>query len=377
MKKISAANLKVGQVFERTVFIDSSSVFIPENTAVLQKDLDLLSNLGITELFMEDAPVSPAAAEADSQKKKNFSNFPGLKLDNPNVSVSINKIISQINIVFAAIKAKNPVNVRLLWNITNFLIELVKISREDVLKSILCEGPQAGFEMSKNSIDTAILSVVVGIELGFSNTKNQELVAAALLHDAGMLRLPESIVKKKGALSSEELTIIQSHVLHSFNIMKKELMYPVNVCQIALQHHEHWDGNGYPRRLSGNEIDTCALIVAIADSFIAMMDKKVYRNMMTGYQAMKTLLSENGLYFSPEILKLFVKIIGIYPIGSCVMLSDNSIARVVNVNAEYPLRPVIQVIAGKNGSAVESEEKIDLFTNKKLFISCAVDIKSP
>jgi HD-GYP domain-containing protein (c-di-GMP phosphodiesterase class II) len=375
MRKISAADLKLGQTFERALFIDEDSIFIPQNTAVLQKDLDLLSSLGIYELFMEDEPVNITGAEAYLTKKKVISNFPRLKLANPKISSSINNLIDQINTVFDAIKAKSQVNMRLLWSITNLLIELVRNSRDDVLKLILCEDAKAGFEMAKNAMDTAILSVIIGIELKFSNTENQELAAAALLHDAGMLRLPEYIVKKDGPLSNRELEIIQSHVLHSFNIMKRELMYPVNVCQIALQHHEHWDGNGYPRHLLGDEIDRCALIVAIADAFVAMMSKKAYRNMMTGYQAMKTLLSENDLYFSPEILKLFVRIIGIYPIGSGVLLSDNSIARIVSVNTESPLRPIVQVVIDKDGDAVEKEEKIDLFKNKKLFITCAIDIK--
>jgi hypothetical protein len=375
MEKISALDLKVGQTFERTIFIDEDSVFIPENTAVLQKDLDLLSSLGIDELFIADDPAKTAAAKAASLKKKIISNFPQLKLADPKVSTFVNKLIDQINTIFDAIKTKNQVNMRLLWNTTNLLIELVKTSRDDVLKLILCENAKAGFEMAKNSVDTAILSVIVGIELGFSNTENQELAVAALLHDAGMLRLPEAIIKKEGRLSDKELAIVQSHVLHSFNIMKKELMYPVNVCQIALEHHEHWDGKGYPRGLSGNDIDDRSLILAISDAFVAMMSKKAYRNMMTAYQAMKTLLSENGLCFSPEILKLFVRIIGIYPIGSGVLLSDNSIARIVNVNAESPLRPVIEVIVDENGDTVEKDGKIDLFTNKKLFITCAIDIK--
>jgi hypothetical protein len=375
MRKISAADLKLGQTFERSLFIDEDSIFIPQNTAVLQKDLDLLSSLGIYELFMEDEPVNITGAEAYLKKKKVISNFPRFKLANPNISNSVNNLLDQINTVFDAIKAKSQVNMRLLWSITNLLIELVRNSRDDVLKLILCEDAKAGFEMAKNSMDTAILSVIIGIELKFSTTENQELVAAALLHDAGMLRLPEYIVKKDGPLSNRELEIIQSHVLHSFNIMKRELMYPVNVCQIALQHHEHWDGNGYPRHLLRDEIDRCALIVAIADAFVAMMSKKAYRNMMTGYQAMKTLLSENGLYFSPEILKLFVRIIGIYPIGSGVLLSDNSIARIVSVNVESPLRPIVQIIVDNDGDAVEKEEKINLFKNKKLFITCAIDIK--
>ena len=152
-------------------------------------------------------------------------------------------------------------------------------------------------------------------------------------------------------------------------------MYADSVCKIALQHHEHWDGTGYPRSLSGNYINERALIVSVTDAFVAMINNKVYRNSMTGYQAMKTLVSENASYFSPDMLKLFVKIMGIYPIGSGVLLNDGRIAKILNVNAEAPLRSVIQIIADKNGAAIKNGEKINLLTDKSLFITRALDIQ--
>jgi hypothetical protein len=381
MKKILAADLKEGQTFSNPVYIDSSSIFVPENTPILKKDLELLTALGITELFMEDSSPSapsapsPKAASTAAPPKKAEPVFQQSKFISPDVSTSINKLTDYINSIFAAIKLKKQINIRLLWHITDSLTTIVKTYRDDALKLILCGDAAAGLEMAKNSVDTAILSAVMGDELEFPSNKTRELVAAALLHDVGMLRLPEAIVKKAGELSARELAIMQSHTLHSFNIMKKELMYPDSVCAIALQHHEHWDGNGYPGRISESKIADSALIVAVVDAFVAMMSKKTYRNTMTGYQAMKTLLSENGLCFSPAVLKLFVKIMGVYPIGSGVLLNDNSIAMVTNINAEFPLRPVVQTLVDKNGDAVETGDKIDLLADKKLFITCAADIK--
>jgi HD-GYP domain-containing protein (c-di-GMP phosphodiesterase class II) len=369
MKKILAADLKEGQTFSNPVYIDDNSIFIPQDTPILKKDLELLTVLGITELLTEDSPPAPKAANTAAPV------FQQGEFVSPDVSTSVSKLINYLNSIFAAIKSKRQINIRLLWHITDSLTTVVKTYRDDALKLILCGDTRTGLEMAKNSVDTAILSAVMGEELKFPSNKTRELVAAALLHDVGMLRLPETIVKKEGALSDRELAIMQSHTLHSFNIIKKELMYPDSVCAIALQHHEHWDGNGYPSHISENKINDSALIVAVVDSFVAMMNKKTYRNTMTGYQAMKTLLSENGVCFSPAILKLFVKIMGVYPIGSGVLLNDNSIAMVTKVNAEFPLRPVVQALVDKTGGAVKTGGKINLLIDKKLFITCAVDIK--
>jgi HD-GYP domain-containing protein (c-di-GMP phosphodiesterase class II) len=100
-----------------------------------------------------------------------------------------------------------------------------------------------------------------------------------------------------------------------------------------------------------------------------MVNKKAYRNSMTGNHAMKTLVSENASHFSPDILKQFIKIMGIYPIGSGVLLNNGVTAKIIRINPEAPLRPVIETLNDPTGG------KIDLLTNKKLFITRALDIR--
>jgi hypothetical protein len=369
MKKIAASSLKTGQKFTKPVYIDGDNLFLPENTAVRPKDIKLILSLGITNVFTEGTLVEVyASTKADIYVPKDIDaakmQTPGV----PKVFSGINALVCQLKPIFSAIAYGKAVNIRLLWHITDELIQITKKSRNEVMGFILYEDV-TGFTMEKNAIDTAILSMVMGQALGFSDEKNKELTAAAILHDVGMLRLPESIVKKEGALSEQDVEILKTHTILSFNIMKKELMYPHYVCQTALEHHEHWDGTGYPRQLYRNYINQCALIVSVADAFIAMINKKTYRSSMTGYHAMKTMVSENASYFSPDILKLFVKIMGIYPIGSGVLLNNGMTAKIIGVNSDAPLRPVIQLLNDTKGGS------IDLLTNKKLFITRAVDIR--
>ncbi|MDR2097786.1 MAG: HD-GYP domain-containing protein [Spirochaetaceae bacterium] len=368
MKKIAVSFLKTGQKFTGPVYIEGENLFILENTAISPKDIELLSSLGVTGVFTEGAPLNTGGSVKDAGAGTDKIPASVQKTAVSKTFSALNVLVGELKTIFSAITAKKPANIRLLWHITDNLIHLIKESQNEVMGFTLTENAN-GFTMEKNAIDTAILSTVMGQALGLSKEKNQELTAAAILHDVGMLRLPENIVKKEGSLSEQDVEILKSHTIHSFNIMKKELMYPIYVCQIALQHHEHWDGTGYPRRLSGNYINQRALIVSVADAFIAMINKKAYRNSMTGYQAIKTLVSENASYFSPDVLKLFVKIMGIYPIGSGVLLNNGQIAKIIGNNAAAPLRPVIQLLNDQKG------EKIDLLTNKKLFIARALDIR--
>jgi HD-GYP domain-containing protein (c-di-GMP phosphodiesterase class II) len=170
---------------------------------------------------------------------------------------------------------------------------------------------------------------------------------------------------------------MQAHPLYTYKIITKELLYPEDVGLVALQHHERWDGEGYPRRISGSDIDIGARIVSVADAFEAMVSEKPYRNSMMGYQAMKNLLSDNSRRFDPDILKAFIKTMGIYPIGSIILLNNGVIARVTEVQGDAPLRPKIRILIDEFGKMFKQDEGelIDLLTEKSLFIARALDPK--
>jgi HD-GYP domain-containing protein (c-di-GMP phosphodiesterase class II) len=204
-----------------------------------------------------------------------------------------------------------------------------------------------------------------------------QLVTGALLHDIGMLRLPKELVNKKGGLSDAEIQKMQAHSLYGYRIITKELLYPEDVGAIAFQHHERWDGEGYPRKVAGAAIDMGARIVSVAAAFEAMVSKKPYRNSMVGYQAMKNLLSDNSRRFDPDVLKAFIQTMGIYPIGSIILLNNGAMARVIDVQGTAPLRPRIQILMDEEGKTYKQDEGelIDLLKDKHLYIARAVDPK--
>jgi HD-GYP domain-containing protein (c-di-GMP phosphodiesterase class II) len=366
--KITAASLKEGQKFTKPVFIDSDNIFIPENTAIRAKDLSLLVSLGIDEVFTDGTLILDGSEGASG----------GLEIvaetetrqGDAEVLAVVTRLVRQLGAIFNAIAGKKQVNLRLLWSVTDSLMRLVNDDSDRLLNLIVSESV-AGQEMAKKGVYTAVVSAVIGEKLDLPAKENQELAAAALLHDAGMLRLPDSIIKKRGRLSLREVETVTTHPFLSYNILKNELLYPDSVCMIALEHHEHWDGTGYPRHIPGYGIDRGALILSVADAFTAMMSNSAYRGPMTGYQVMKTLMAGAGSYFSPDVLQTFVKIMGVYPIGSRVTLNDGSVARVTSINPSAPLRPVIR-LAAKDGST--GDETVDLLANRSLFITGAAGL---
>jgi HD-GYP domain-containing protein (c-di-GMP phosphodiesterase class II) len=263
---------------------------------------------------------------------------------------------------------------RMIDNISTQLIQELRDNRDNFIDYIL-GGEISGRELAKNSVNTAILSALTAQELKLPNHKILHIVAAALLHDVGMLRLSKGIWGKKGGLSEAELEQVKNHPLHTSKIITRELFGPHEVNLIAIQHHERWDGKGYPDHLMGQAIDMGARIVSVADAFEAMVSKKSYRDSLVGYQAVKNLLADNSRRFDPAVIAAFTKTMGIYPIGSIVRLNDGSIARVTKVRGDTPLRPTIQMLIDASGKVLKTGEgsSIDLLTEKSLFIKTAID----
>jgi HD-GYP domain-containing protein (c-di-GMP phosphodiesterase class II) len=262
----------------------------------------------------------------------------------------------------------NEISIPMLLAVRNARMQLI---------GFILGGEVKGFEMAKSSVNTAILSALCALEIDLPQHRILNTINGALLHDVGMLRLPKAITEKRGGLSEAERQLILSHPAIAHKIVIKELRFLDDVGNIVLQHHERWDGTGYPRQIAGDYIDIGARIVSIADAFEAMVSPKPYRNSITGNQAVKNLLSDNSRRFDPTILKAFVLIMGIYPIGSIVRLNNGAVARISEVRAIAPLRPKVQIIVDQANKIYRNEqgEFLDLLTEKSLYITKAMDAK--
>ena len=189
-----------------------------------------------------------------------------------------------------------------------------------------------------------------------------------------MMRVPDKVVNKTGSLTSGVRQTIEAHTVYGYKIALNEFMYTNDIAASVMQHHERWDGKGYPNNLSDNDIDFGARIIAVADAFIAMITPKPYRDLMLGYQAMKNLLADNARRFDPAIIKAMIRSIGIYPIGSMVLMNNASLARVIKSSPETPMRPFIRILIDEKGHIMEQNSSlIDLKENKQLFIVRPID----
>jgi HD-GYP domain-containing protein (c-di-GMP phosphodiesterase class II) len=178
-------------------------------------------------------------------------------------SDSYKEYVNQVAFVdrtFKIIARRGRLEIRPLEAIARRLLTVARDRPGGYINYIL-GGEVSRHELAKNAVNTAILSAHIALEMKFPSHRIMQTITGALLHDVGMLRLPQELLKKTGALSAEELRLIQSHTLHSYRIVHEELSYPADMGTLVLQHHENWDGSGYPQGMAGEEIHFGARIV--------------------------------------------------------------------------------------------------------------------
>ncbi len=379
-KKYALEDLKAGVVFTADVFIDGDSLFVPGGVAVRPKDIENLQRWGVAYVYSEgeiEKLIAQPKTIGISQGGKNTlaSVVAGTEaFGDSSLYHSYSVLVQGCDNFLTALRKSESLKNNSVDDIARDIISLVQ-GKETIVVSAILASDIIGYEMAKSAVNCAILSVVVGISMKLPSYKLNHLAVGSLLHDAGMLRIPKEIVEKKEKLTPEEAQKIRAHPLLSYRVIVKDLHYPEDVGLIGLQHHERWDGEGYPRKTAGINIDQLARIVSVTDAFEAMISEKPYRNSMIGYTAMKSLLSDNARRFDPDVLKAFLRGMGIYPIGSLVVLNNAAIARVVETHADAPLRPRIKIIVDEFGKAHKESgsEVLDLLTEKTLFIARAID----
>jgi HD-GYP domain-containing protein (c-di-GMP phosphodiesterase class II) len=196
----------------------------------------------------------------------------------------------------------------------------------------------------------------------------EKAVLAGLLFDIGKTAVPGEILHKAGKLTPEEMAIMRDHVRESVSICKLSGINDQDILDGIASHHERYDGSGYHKGLVGTQIPILARILAVADTFDAMTSRRVYKDAVSSKMSFNFIMSANETEFDPDICKIFLAGMGIYPPGAIVELSDGRVARVAAVTAGNLLQP--KVTLKENGV----QRVVDLYS-EKLFIKCSLDVE--
>ncbi len=193
-----------------------------------------------------------------------------------------------------------------------------------------------------HSLSVAVLAIAMGLTIGFNTNKLYELGLCAMLHDIGKLDVPLEILNKPGRLSQQEYAIVKLHPLYAANYFKGKKMIPTATYDGILSHHERYDGTGYPFGIAGSDISDFARILAIADVYDALTSNRPYRRPNLPSEAIEYIMGGVGTLFDEEYVRLFLRKVAPYPVGTCVRLSNGIIGVVTQNHESQPLRPSVR-----------------------------------
>lgn len=215
-----------------------------------------------------------------------------------------------------------------------------------------------------HSINVCILSLTMGRHLNFSREELEQIGIGALLHDAGKMKISPHILNKPGKLTEEEFHEIKKHPLYSLELLERAEGIPGVSRQVALQHHERYNGRGYPYGLKGNEIGRFGQIAAIIDVYDAITSDRAYKKAIPPHKAMRELYQGGKEDFNQLLVEFFIQCVGIYPVGTLVLLDSEEIGIVYAVNPEILLRPNVLVLYRDSKTFYPKAFLVDL-TEKK------------
>ena len=212
----------------------------------------------------------------------------------------------------------------------------------------------------QHSVSVAALAVAFGRVLNMPRDEVRELAMGGLLHDVGKAQVPGRILNKPGKLDDAEFATMKNHVVSTAGLIKDAKGISQIAFNAAAQHHERYDGTGYPNGLKGDEISVHGQMLAIVDVYDAITSLRVYHKGIPPTEALKRLFEGGGTHFNPRLVEAFIKGIGIYPAGSLVRLESDKLGIVREVIPERLLQPIVQLIYDCKKSIHIAPETVDL-----------------
>lgn len=198
-----------------------------------------------------------------------------------------------------------------------------------------------------HSVNVAILSMIVGMSMGFNSYDLYKLGLGALLHDVGKLEISNDILNKEGKLTEEEYEQVKTHSQQGYEKLKDQEQIPSTAKIVILQHHERYNGEGYPNGKAGEDIHVFSRIVSVVDVFDALISDRPYRKGVVPSEAMEYILGGAGSLFDKRVVGHFFKKVAAFPVGSEVVLNDGRQGLVIENFESYSLRPRVRIIKEK------------------------------
>ncbi|CFX86134.1 HD domain [Syntrophomonas zehnderi OL-4] len=341
MRRINIEDLEAQMQVGRNIYNSEGRVLLSAGAILTESYIARLRELGIPSLYIREDNL-PDVLEPP-------------ELISEQTRIETTKIVKDS---FKQMETEHKINIRLVQTVVNNLIDEL-LSNQHLLLNMTDIRSYDDYTFG-HSVNVCVLSIMTGITMRYHDSRLKELAIGALLHDIGKTKISKDILNKDDDLTREEYNEVKKHTEYGFDMLRRQDELSLFSAHIALQHHERWDGKGYPRGLAREDIHEYARIVAVADVYDALLADRPYRSAYTVNQALTIMKRMSGIQLDPRCLTALIANIAVYPIGSLVELNNGSIGIVVDVNKEAPTRPVVKIIFDPISRRIYHSHEIDL-----------------
>ena len=269
--------------------------------------------------------------------------------------------------IFADAQQGRELNLTPVIEITNQTIDTV-FKNADALACVINIRKKDEY-LLEHSVSVSVLMTIFSRFLKIDKNIIQQLSVGAFLHDVGKINIPDKILNKPGKLTDEEFTVMKSHVNHSIKIIESTPGISELSLEVAALHHEKLDGKGYPFNIPKEKITKYGRMIAICDIFDALTANRCYKDgysHLKSFSILRSLAQKNHL--DSRLVDLFIKCMGVYPVGSLVELSSNKLAIVESRNDGDPTNPKVRSFYNALDGRYVMAEDIDLSSDEDFIV---------
>jgi putative nucleotidyltransferase with HDIG domain len=203
-------------------------------------------------------------------------------------------------------------------------------------------------------VNVAALSMAQARALNIDGPLLREFGFAALMHDIGKVNTPLEVLNKPGKLTNDEFDVMKRHVVDGAHILRRTPEMPALAPIVAFEHHLKQDLSGYPEHIGSRKLNLCTMIVSIADVFDALRSNRPYREGMATVRIRSIMGEQGNPAFNQTLLKRFVNLMGLFPVGNLVRLGKGEVAVVTAEHPSDPFRPQVKIIVDRRGDMLEA-----------------------
>lgn len=314
-----------------------------------EKQLDTLKSYGVKEILVEYDPNTINGEENSEEAFSGDKFLSNLMLsDIEFVKNTYPKLINELKNIFN--DAKNQqLDTKSIENLTETVCSNIMNNHLFVINISKYKSDME--YLYNHSLNIALLANTVGKKLGYRDDKVYELTKAGLLHDIGKLFIDQNILNKKGKLTEREFVEIKKHPIIGYKFLHFNGGFSNEVLLVVLEHHERVNGEGYPRKLKGDQISHFAKIVSILDTYDAITNDKIYKEAMKEDEAIEIIKSHAGDYLSKTLVDFFINFIRSSLLGKVVLLDTNEIGVIIKVRSDNK-EPLVLILKDEENNPV-------------------------